>query len=181
MFRRLSSDTWLGLLACFLALLLIFVWIPLDTETGLIERVRRQVTLGDSLGPTVAAGILLLGGLLTVLRPDAGGRRLHVQNWRWIAMIIAVVGGALVLMRFVGPWLVELFGTTPYRDLRATPPWSYAGFMLGGTYAIATLVALARGRLTVSAVILGLVTSVAIALFYDLPFDDLQLPPNGDV
>ncbi len=181
MFRRLSSDTWLGLLACLLALLLIFVWIPLDTETGLIERVRRQVTLGDSLGPTVAACILLLGGLLTVMRPDAGGPKLHAQNWWWIAMIIAVVGGALVLMRFAGPWMVELFGTAPYRNLRATPPLNYAGFMLGGTFAIAALVALARGKLSVGAVILGLATSLAIALFYDLPFDDLQLPPNGDV
>jgi hypothetical protein len=28
---------------------------------------------------------------------------------------------------------------------------------------------------------IGLIAALCMALFYDLPFEDLQLPPNGDV
>ena len=71
MFSRLTGDKWLGLIAIIFALVLVLVWVPLDTETGLIEKVRRQVTLGDSLGPTVAGVVILLGGVLTFFNSDA--------------------------------------------------------------------------------------------------------------
>ena len=47
--------------------------------------------------------------------------------------------------------------------------------------AIAGLIAVVRGHLSMSALVIGLIASLLIALGYDLPFDDLQLPPNGDV
>jgi len=53
---------WLGWLGIALCGLMLFVWIPLDVDTGIIEKVRRQVTLGDSFAPTVAALIIGLGG-----------------------------------------------------------------------------------------------------------------------
>ena len=46
------------------AVLLIFVWIPLDTASGIIEKVRGRYNIGDALAPTIAAVFLLVGGLL---------------------------------------------------------------------------------------------------------------------
>jgi len=41
----MTSDRWLGLICCLLALILILVWIPLDVETGYLEKVRRSVVI----------------------------------------------------------------------------------------------------------------------------------------
>ena len=54
MFKHLTGDKWLSLTAVIAALLLIFVWVPLDIDTGLVEKVRRQIRLGDSLEPSLS-------------------------------------------------------------------------------------------------------------------------------
>ena len=68
-----------------------------------------------------------------------------------------------------------------YRLLRDTAPWKYLGFVVGGTFMIFTLMSLADGRLRLMRLAMALLVTVIMALLYDLPFDDLQLPPNGDV
>ena len=45
-----NSDFKVGLGALVAGCLILFVWIPLDVETGLIEKVRSQVTIGDAMG-----------------------------------------------------------------------------------------------------------------------------------
>ena len=181
MFKRLTGDQWLGLIAIFFATLLVFIWIPLDTETGLIEKVRRQVTLGDSLGPTVAGAVILIGGGLAFFGSNPAAPTLSLQNLKWLFLLILCIAGALTLMRFAGPFIAELFSEQSYRALRATPPWNYTGYVIGGSVLIAALISVVRGRVRPSAVLIGLAASLVIALLYDLPFDDLQLPPNGDV
>ena len=42
MLRRFTGERWLGLIAVVFALVLMLVWIPLDVDTGLVEKVRRQ-------------------------------------------------------------------------------------------------------------------------------------------
>lgn len=181
MFSRLHGDKWLGLLAIAFAIVLIFVWVPLDVETGLIEKVRRQVRLGDSLGPTLAGGVILIGGLLAFLQPNADAPTLSRDNLRWVIVLLVVITVSLMLMRFAGPLVTSLLSETPYRALRATPPWNYIGYLTGGTCLIAALISVVQGKLTLSAVLVGIAASLVFALLYDLPFDDLQLPPNGDV
>jgi hypothetical protein len=181
MFKQLSADKWLGLLACGVALLLIFVWVPLDVDTGITEKVRRQITIGDSLAPVVAGCVILLGGILTFLTPDRDAPHLTRDNIIWLATLLAVITASMLMMRYLGPAIVDLIQTKPYRVLRATPPYNYVGYLLGGTALIAGLNAAVRGRVSFAALLMGLAASLAIALAYDLPFDDLQLPPNGDV
>ena len=65
--NRPRNNTILGLIFLAFALLVATVWIPLDTETGLIEKVRRQTNIGDALAPTVAACFVGIGGVLLLL------------------------------------------------------------------------------------------------------------------
>lgn len=45
-----------------------FIWIPLDVDTGIVEKVRRQVRLGDAFAPSLAALLIGLGGVLLILK-----------------------------------------------------------------------------------------------------------------
>ena len=176
---RPSADTWLALIFLAAASLLIFVWVPLDTDTGLVEKVRRKLVIGDALGPTVAGAVIALGAALVLLQP-AQGTSLDRQNIFWIASILGTLTLSLLLMRYAGPAAVALT-ESDYRPLRATPPWNYIGFLVGGSMMIAGLTGLAARRLAFRDFAIGFAAALVIALLYDMPFDDLILPPNGDV
>ena len=83
-------------------------------------------------------------------------------------------------MRYAGP-LLATGVDGGYRPLRATPPWSYLGFVLGGTVLIGALTGLVNRQQSLRDYAIGLAAALIIALLYDLPFDDLVLPPNGDI
>ncbi|MCP5074151.1 MAG: hypothetical protein GY947_12780 [Rhodobacteraceae bacterium] len=188
MSARPKSNLYLGLFCLGFALLLLFVWIPLDTETGWIEKVRRQVTIGDSLAPSVAALFLLVGGFILIVverkspdQPQATG-----ANMRFVFSVMLILFISLAIMRYCGPLLVlmvNMFSSEPleYRLLRDTVPWKYAGYFPGGIVMIAGLIGLIEGRLTIRAVAISAIAVMALIAIYDLPFDDLLLPPNGDV
>ncbi len=173
----------LGLLA--FALVIAFVWVPLDTDTGLIEKVRRRVTVGDSLAPTLAAAFIGLGALMMVFERGEA-EILTWANLRFIAMLLGAFAVAFGLMRWTGPAAVLLVnGITgqelEYRLLRDTAPWKYLGFLVGNTLLIGALISAVQGRVTGRAVLIAVLATVALIVLYDVPFDDLLLPPNGDV
>ncbi|MFC6637685.1 hypothetical protein GV827_19710 [Sulfitobacter sp. JBTF-M27] len=174
-----SADIWLALFFLGFALILIFVWIPLDTGTGLVEKVRRKFVIGDALAPTVAAVAIALGAALGLLRP-ANGRALTRANVIWCACLLGLFTVSLVLMRYAGP-LAAAWTESGYRPLRASLPWKYIGFLLGGTVMIGGLTGLTTRRLSLKDFAIGFAATLLIALAYDLPFDDLILPPNGDL
>lgn len=186
--RQSNGNLILGGMTIVFAVLVIFVWIPLDTQTGLIEKVRRQVTIGDAFAPTIAACFLLIGGLMLVLSErNAGGQpRVKARNVLFgLAMAMSVTVSILV-MRYAGPatlglWNLFTGGEAEYRLLRDTAPWKYIGFLLGGTMMITLLVSLVEGCLRIKTVLIALISVSIMAMIYDLPFDDLLLPPNGDV
>jgi hypothetical protein len=70
---------------------------------------------------------------------------------------------------------------TGYRPLRASVPWKYLGYVAGGAMLIFGLISLAERRMRPEHLFLSFVAALALALLYDLPFEDLLLPPNGDV
>lgn len=181
MSKFMSPDRWLGLIFIVFSLLLIFVWIPLDVETGYLEKVRRAVVLGDSLGPALAGGIMLLGGLLLLLKPDHNAAPLDRKNMRWLLLLLLSVVISVVIMRYAGSLVSWLAGAGEYRVLRDTLPWKYIGFLLGGGFLVFTLMTLAAGRFSWLQLLIAIITTLLIAMFYDLPFDNLLLPPNGDV
>ena len=173
------KDKLLAIFFTLAALFIIFVWVPMDTGTALVEKVRRKYTIGDALAPTVAGVILLIGGMLLWLRPSAD-KAITRQNLIWATYLFGVFTASLMLMRHAGP-IVAMLMNLDYRPLRATPPWHYMGFLVGGTILIGGLTSLVERRLSAHSFIIGFIAALVVALIYDLPFDDLILPPNGDV
>lgn len=172
----------LGLAFVAIALVIALLWAPMDSATGLIEKVRRQVTIGDALAPTLAATFLLVGGAMVALfETPSNAMRLTPGNLRFVAMLLAILILSFGIMRWLGPVTGEALAADGYRPMRDTAPWKYAGFLAGGVTLIAGLIALVEGRVTLRAVLIGLGASVVLIVVYDLPFDDLLLPPNGDV
>jgi len=186
----MNSSQRLGLFALAFSLVGLFVWIPLDVETGLIEKVRRSVTLGDSLAPTVAFGVIALGGLLTIadgfrqqkrpIKQSNSTTKLHVVYAAKLFLLFVIF---TVLLRYSGPALVALWPDidTPYRLLRDTVPWKYTGFVLASVFLITTISSWMNNRFSWRFVIVSLLISILIIALYDWPFEDLLLPPNGDV
>ena len=80
-----------GVMAIAACLLLFFVWIPLDVDSGYFEKVRRWVEIGDAFAPGLAAGLLGLGGLLLIIE-----RLRQPNNTRFSAQNAAFSAGVLV-------------------------------------------------------------------------------------
>lgn len=180
--RRFSSNHGLGLASVAAALLVLFIWIPLDIETGLIEKVRRQIRIGDALLPTLACSFLITGGLFLLLQGGDRRHALSANNLRYLLILFVILALAFTTMRWLGPVIVwALTEHDSYRILRDTAPWKYIGYVAGGTVLVAGLIAMVDGRVTFRGVLIGLIATLALIAVYDLPFEDLLLPPNGDV
>ncbi|MEL7165372.1 MAG: hypothetical protein AAGL96_07835 [Pseudomonadota bacterium] len=173
------ADTWLALLFLTFALVLILIWVPLDTGTGLVEKVRRNLVVGDALGPTVAGAVIAVGAAMLLLKPGHGAA-LNRQNAVWLMRLLGLFAASLLVMRYAGP-IALAWTDSGYRPLRATPPWNYIGFLLGGTLLVGGLTGITLGRWSARDFAIGFAAALVIALIYDLPFDDLILPPNGDM
>lgn len=178
--RNLSASTALGLGCIAFALILAFIWIPLDTDTGLAERSRGRYVVGDSLAPTLAAVFILVSGLMLVFERHAVDPSPSRQNILFIAAIIGIGILGILIMRWAGPLLAGLAGED-YRLLRDTVPWKYTGFGLGGGAMVFGMIAFVEERPSWRALWIALAAVAGIILLYDLPFDDILLPPNGDV
>jgi len=186
--KPVRANLYLGLVCVLFAVLTLTVWIPLDVKSGILEKVRGRMSIGDALAPTVAASFILLGGFLLVLfeRKASDQPALTLKPTLFIGRLVLLFAVAILLMRLLGPWMVaftNLFAAEPqeYRLLRVYFPWKYIGFVSGGLLLVAGVIALVERRLTWRAVLTGVLVVMLMILFYDLPFDDLLLPPNGDV
>ena len=62
--EKSNASVILSLCCISFAILVLFVWIPLDIETGVVEKVRRRWAVGDALAPSAAAFFILIGGLV---------------------------------------------------------------------------------------------------------------------
>jgi len=177
-----NSDFKVGLGSLVAGCLILFVWIPLDVETGLIEKVRSQVTIGDAMAPSLAASVLILGGLLLIYQSfrTSGGIGLGWRNLKFIFLLLALLGLSMAVMRWAGPLSALLF-SGDYRSLRNTVPWKYIGYFLGGVIMIFGLISMMEGRLRWRTLIIGILAVLFLIIVYDLPFENLLLPPNGDL
>ena len=176
-----SRSTALALVVAGFALVLLFLWIPHDIQTGIVERVRRRTAIGDALAPTVAAAVLLLGALvLFVERRREATPGLSGESLRFLLSVIALGAVSFALIRWAGPVAATLAGTD-YRPLRASAPWKYIGFVLGGWVMVFGLVTLVERRASLRGAITAALMVALLIAVYDLPFEDLLLPPNGDL
>lgn len=181
------ANLYLALAAIAGALLIAFVWVPMDSASGLILKVRRQVSIGDAMAPTLAAGMIGLGGLLLLVQKEATHQKaLSWINIKFLIWFLSVCLVALLLMRWSGPLAVWTAGhfvdmDGGYRSLRDTAPWKHIGFVLGGVFLVTALISRVEGQVRLRTLFVALLAVGALIALFDLPFDDLLLPPNGDV
>ncbi len=178
----INSDTILGLAGLAAGCLILLIWIPLDVETGLLEKVRGRVVIGDSLAPSLAAVVLMLGGLMLVLQSlhTSGNIDLTWKSLKYAGLMLSVMALSIAVMRWSGPIAATLFGGD-YRNLRDTVPWKYIGYFLGGSTMVFGLISMMEGRTRLRIVLISVLAVIVLMLLYDLPFKNLLLPPNGDV
>ena len=185
--KRANADMVLGLAALAAALLALLVWVPADTGSGFVERVRGQYRVGDAMGPSVAFGLLALAGLVLAVesRSRAAASRPKASLGRaqlgFLLLVFLIFALSLLAMRWIGPAVAGLLTETGYRPLRASLPWKYLGYVGGGMLLVGSLISLAERRPSKRAFVIGFVAALGLALLYDLPFDDFLLPPNGDL
>jgi hypothetical protein len=174
----------LGAVVVALALIALFAWVPNDTVSGFVEAKRGRLTIGDAMAPGLAFGLMALSGLILLLearRADLPGV-LEQRTFAFLLVALFACAISFGIMIWAGPLAVALLGdeSDTYRNLRDTAPWKHIGFMLGGTALVTTLIALVEKRVTIQAVLIGLAATLALIGVFDLAFDNLLLPPNGD-
>ena len=187
--RRTMSDLVFAGVMAVLAVLTLTIWIPADVETGIIEKFRRQTFLGDAFIPVLAAGGVLLSSVIMIVgyffRPPAdvaAAHRLDSEVVGFFAILAGIVAISLLMIFYAGPVTVSLFADegSSYRLLRDTPPYKYVGFVLGGFTMIFGAISLIEGKILARRAIVALAAVGVLLLVFDVPFDNLQLPPNGD-
>ena len=174
------------------SLLTLFVWIPLDIETGVIETFRRRVTIGDAMAPTImAVAILVVSvvmGILAVFQPAENSsdvkEDLDKQSFVFLARLVIVVSIGLVLMVYLGPMVVDLINALggeigSYRNLRASYPYKLIGYVFGGFVLIFGIISVVENRFSMNGALVSIIAVVVITMLYEVPFDNLLLPPNG--
>ena len=178
----------IGAIICLFGIAALTLWLPNDVDSGLIEKVRRRYQIGDMLAPVMALCIMLFGGAWLMLSTNRTIIGKIAAPARTILMFLVIVGTSLLLMRFTGPvmvWLAEAVGVveagTGYRPLRDTLPWKFTGFLAGGTMMIWALGAYADNKWSWRRLVIGFLIALVIGAAFDLPFEDLILPPNGDL
>jgi hypothetical protein len=182
MTRFATAEGRLALVCICLAGLALAVWIPTDIDTGLVEQARRRLRIGDAMLPVLGLGFVIAGGALTLFAQQPDAPRLTLLNVAFVIRLLLVLALSFTVMRWLGPLVVDMAGVEGgYRALRDTPPWKYIGFVAGGTVLVSGLMALVEGRPSLRGLGLGLAAALALLVIYDLPFEDLLLPPNGDV
>lgn len=179
---RVNQDVILGALALLFGCLIVFYWAPVDSDTGLAEKIRGRWSIGDALAPTVAGVVIAGAGVFIAFGGALRGAQstLSAKNIAYLAAFLAVVVTGFQVMLYAGPVIASAIGEE-YRLLRDERPWKYIGFVLGGGGLIFGLISLAERRIALRRLALALTIAAALALVYDLPFEDLIMPPNGDV
>lgn len=176
----MPEDRIFGVIICLFGIFIVFAWVPIDVTSGIVERIRGRNSIGDSFAPTVAGVLLTLSGFwLAMSAKDE--KRLTARNLTWVLVMIGMLAASLTVMRWLGPVTTWVLGEESYRILRDALPWKYIGFVTGGALLVFGLISLIERKLSLSRLIIGIGVALAIALLYDLPFDDVLLPPNGDV
>ena len=118
---------------------------------------------------------------MLLLKSGDNAQALNKNNMTWLFLLLLLVTISIGLMRFAGPAVVSVLGDQDYRALRDTLPWKYIGFVIGGTFLISSIMTVVDRHFSWLRLFIALVATLLIAMFYDLPFDNLVLPPNGDV
>ncbi|MDC0739551.1 hypothetical protein N6L24_14775 [Cognatishimia sp. SS12] len=187
------AELMLGAVFLLLGLFVIVVWVPQDSETWMIETFRRQTTMGDAFLPMIAGALVAICAaihlFMTLRRNEEQETDGPVFDGAALAFLVQLSGLTalcLAVMYWAGPIAVQLFASgetgdaATYRQMRGTYPYKLLGFVLGGFSLVFLTTSLIEGRFKVSRVISSILAVIVLIVIFDLPFDNILLPPNGD-
>jgi len=149
-------------------------------RTSLPASTTRAPSTDGAAAPNAIGSLVEVIAWLMVVNLGTAGPGRQPATWRPDGR--ASPTGGDTTTGWLGPaavWALTEDGA--YRNLRDTAPWKYVGYVAGGTLLVAGLMALVEGNVTWRGVMIGLLATLALIAVYDLPFEDLLLPPNGDV
>ncbi len=183
-----STDQITALVLAILSIMVLVFWIPNDIDTGLVETFRRQTFIGDALIPTIAASTILLCSCLLFISELRSKTDQPIQDepldregMGFLLIVAAIITISLVLMFWLGSLAVSIFeDESSYRAMRDTIPYKYLGFLIGGSVLMTCLISLIEGSVRPQRVVLAIATVILLIVIFDVPFDALLLPPNGD-
>ena len=183
-----KQDRIIGALCVLFCLFLLFVWIPADIDSGLASKVRGRSKIGDALAPTITAILLGIAGLTVLITSGSSKSEEEIKpkNFLFIGTVSALVLLSCGLMYISGPFIVDMarvFASDlpEYRVLRNSVPWKYLGYLVGSIFLLVGFFVITGYGSWKRRCLVAVLAALALALAYDLPFDDLLLPPNGDI
>jgi hypothetical protein len=132
--------------------------------------------------------VSILMGVMALIRPSPNlmvKEGLDKQSFNFLSRMIIPLGLGLSLMLYAGPLVVDFINTmggeiSTYRQLKDTFPYKFIGYSLGGFVLVFGLVCLIENRSSLSAAWAAIIAVLLLTLLYEVPFDNLLLPPNGD-
>jgi hypothetical protein len=186
-----TAEITVAIIILVFALFAALLWVPVDSETPAVYTFRRQTSIGDAFLPLVAAvGIAVFAFIHVILswrrvRNDGSDVPFDALSMIYLLIFFGIMAVSLGLMFWSGPLLLSLFfgsgeGAPTYREMRSSFPWKYIGFVLGGTIMVFGLITLVEGRMRWNRLLIGILTVLVLILIFDVPFDTILLPPNGD-
>lgn len=186
-----SAEITIAMIILVFALFVALIWVPIDSETPAVYTFRRRTNIGDAFLPLVAAvGMAIFACIHVILswrraRNDGSDAPFDVLSLLYLLIFFGIVAVSLGLMFWSGPLLLSLFygsgeGVPTYREMRSSFPWKYLGFVLGGTVMVFGLITLVEGRMRWNRLWIAILTVLVLILIFDVPFDTILLPPNGD-
>ena len=188
-----QAEIAISLIFLILGLIAVFVWVPMDSETGMTDTFRRQTNIGDAFMPMISAGVMVICAFAQLVvnfrrkgADDTENRAIDGSAFAFLVQFAGITTLSLVLMYWAGPIAVQLFGpgegadALTYRQLRSTYPFKLVGFALGGFSLIFFMTSLIEGSFKRTRVISSLIAVLVLIAVFDLPLDNVLLPPNGD-
>ena len=188
-----TAEIAIAMLFIGLGLITVFIWLPFDSETAMIETFRRQTTMGDAFVPTVAGAFIVICAaihlILNVRRSDTSDTErpaIDESDLAFLLQLSGITAVSLAIMFWAGPLAVALFSADDggeaitYRQMRGTYPFKLVCFVLGGFTMVFFITALIEGRARMARVVSSILFVVVLIAIFDMPLDTVLLPPNGD-
>jgi uncharacterized membrane protein YidH (DUF202 family) len=185
-----KTELWIALVCLVAGLIAAILWVPFDSETPPIYDFRRQTYIGDAMLPMVAAaGIAICAAVHLILnwrrKPTDTEPPFDKLTGGFFLILFAIIISAFLVMYWAGPVALALFGPSgeeavTYRQMRSTAPWKYLGFVLGGFILVFGITTLLEGQMKWKRAVSSLIAIIVLIVIFDVPFDTILLPPNGD-
>jgi hypothetical protein len=186
-----TAEITVAIIILVFALFVAMLWVPIDSETPAFYTFRRQTNIGDAFLPLVAAvGMAVFAAIHVILswrrvRDDGSDAPFDALSMLYLLIFFGIMAVSLGLMFWSGPLLLSQFygsgeSAPTYRQMRSSFPWKYIGFVVGGTVMVFGLITLVEGRMRWNRLLIAILSVLVLILIFDVPFDTILLPPNGD-